>query len=148
MSKKFLTIFLSLFLLGILSISCSNSDKTSSSTVDNSKGIEQFNDSIYVSSELTIGGNNGYLWISIKDDKVSVTPSDNNTTAPEFMQTSYFDVTGTGSDYSFSANGQSGLFEGTLKFAADASTVTLKLTKNEGDPTGETLNKDFVCNKQ
>ncbi|WP_367182059.1 hypothetical protein [Brachyspira sp.] len=37
MNKKLLTIFLSLFLVGILSVSCSNKDKTAP------KGIEQYN---------------------------------------------------------------------------------------------------------
>ena len=43
MSKKISTIFLSLFLIGILSVSCSNKDKT------DPKGIEQYNGNTYVS---------------------------------------------------------------------------------------------------
>ena len=54
MSKKISTIFLTLFLVGVLSVSCSNKDKTGAgdgnSAVDSSKGIEQFNGDIYVST--------------------------------------------------------------------------------------------------
>lgn len=159
MSKKFLTIFSSLFLIGILSISCSNADKTGSddssgtggSAVDTSKGIEQYNGNTYVSSELTIGWEKGYLWISIKDGKVVLNASQNNTTIPEFPQDKYFSVTGTGTDYSFSLPDSKGAPDsvvGTLKFSSDASSVTLHITKNTDDPTGEISNKDIVFNKK
>lgn len=43
MSKKISTIFLTLFLVGILLVSCSNKDKT------DPRGIEQYNGNSYVS---------------------------------------------------------------------------------------------------
>lgn len=159
MSKKLLTIFSSLFLVGMLSISCSNADKTGSddssgtggSTVDTSKGIEQYNGNTYVSSELTITGDKGYLWISIKDSKVAIESSQDATTAPEFPQSQYFSVTGTGTDYNFSLPDSKNTPDsvvGTLKFSSDASTLTLHITKNTDDPNGEISNKDIVFNKK
>lgn len=70
MSKKILTIFLSLFLVGILSVSCSNKDKTGSA------GIEQYNGNSYVSTEtFDLSGIDpsykaAYLWLSVKDGKI------------------------------------------------------------------------------
>ena len=152
MNKKLLTIFLSLFLVGIFSISCSNSDKTGAgdgnSTVDNSKGIEQFNGNTYVSKDSFDGTSVGfdkdaYLWISIKDGQVATLPSD-NTTPPNF-ESVYFPVTGSGTDYSFSINNNKVV--GTLKFSADGSSVTLRYTANPDAPA-EMLNTDIVCNKK
>lgn len=54
MTKKISTIFLSLFLVGILSVSCSNKDKTGSS------GIEQYNGNTYVSEATGDGSYIGY----------------------------------------------------------------------------------------
>ena len=146
MSKKISTIFLSLFLVGILSISCSNKDKTGSgnSTVDNSKGVEQYNGNTYVSTKITINSQEGYVWVSIKDAKVSFEPGKDNITPPPFNELNYFSVTGSGTDYSFSNDE----FAGTLKFSSDASTVTFNFTKNVNDPTGETLNKNIACSKK
>ena len=149
MNKKLLTIFLSLFLVGILSISCSNSDKTGS-TIDDSKGIEQFNGNTYVSTETYDVSSampnlqTAYLWVSIKDGQVATFPNDNNTTAPDFTGI-YFTVTGSGADYSFSLD--SGSVVGTLKFSSDGSSVTLRYTANPGAPA-EMLNTDIVCNKR
>ena len=140
MSKKILTIFLSLFLIGILSVSCSNADKTGAgdgnSTVDNSKGIEQFNGNSYVSGD--IGGN--YLWVSIKDGKVGIMGANNNTSEPSYL--GYMDVTGSGTDYNF--NSSTGDAAGTLKFS-DTS-VTVRFTKNDNAPSS--VDQDFVCNKK
>ena len=149
MNKKLLTIFLSLFLVGIFSISCSNSDKTGS-TIDDSKGIEQFNGNTYVSTETYDVSSampnlqTAYLWVSIKDGQVATFPNDNNTTAPDFTGI-YFTVTGSGTDYSFSINNNKVV--GTLKFSADGSSVTLRYTENPGAPA-EMLNTDIVCNKK
>ena len=49
MSKKISTIFLTLFLVGVLSVSCSNKDKTGAG--ETTKGIEQYNGNTYVSTE-------------------------------------------------------------------------------------------------
>ncbi|WP_297248927.1 hypothetical protein [uncultured Brachyspira sp.] len=135
MNKKLLTIFLSLFLVGILSISCSNEDKTAP------KGIEQYNGKTYVSESAIMDST--YLWVSVKDGQVSTLPSD-NITPPDF-DTAYFAVTGSGTDYSFSLD--SGSVVGTLKFSSDGSSVTLKYTANPDAPA-EMLNKDIVCNKR
>lgn len=139
MNKKLLTIFLSLFLIGILSVSCSNSDKTGS-TIDDSKGIEQFNGNTYVSGDI---GGGSYIWVSVKDGQVATLPSD-NTTPPNF-ESAYFPVTGSGTDYSFSINNNKVV--GTLKFSADGSSVTLRYTANPDAPA-EMLNTDIVCNKK
>ena len=129
MSKKISTIFLSLFLVGILSVSCSNKDKTGSA------GIEQYNGT-YVSENM--GG--GYLWVSIKDGKVGIMGHDNNTSEPSYP--GYMDVTGSGTDYNF--NSSTGDAEGTLKFS-DTS-VTVRFTKNDNAPS--IVNQDFACNKK
>ncbi|MEI0486334.1 hypothetical protein [Brachyspira intermedia] len=148
MNKKLLTIFLSLFLVSILSVSCSNSDKTGS-TIDDSKGIEQFNGNTYVSKDSFDASSvrpelkTAYLWVSVKDGQVATLPSD-NTTPPDF-DIAYFAVTGSGTDYSFSLD--SGSVVGTLKFSSDGSSVTLRYTANPGAPA-EMLNKNIVCNKR
>ncbi|WP_304332364.1 hypothetical protein [Brachyspira innocens] len=140
MSKKISTIFLSLFLVGIFSISCSNEDKTAP------KGIEQYNGNTYVSTETYDVSSampnfkTAYLWVSIKDGQVATFPNDNNTTAPDFTGT-YFTVTGSGTDYGFSINNNKVV--GTLKFS-DTS-VTLRYTANPDAPA-EMLNTDIVCN--
>ena len=154
MSKKISTIFLSLFLIGILSVSCSNSDKTGAgdgnSAVDSSKGIEQFNGNTYVSKDSFDASSvmpdltKAYFWVSIKDGQVATLPNDNNTTAPDFTGT-YFTVIGSGTDYRFSINNNKVV--GTLKFSADGSSVTVRYTANPGAPA-EFLNKDIVCNKK
>ena len=151
MYKIKLSIFISLFLVVLLS--CSNADKTGTgnSMVDNSKGVEQFNGNIYVSSKITINNQSGYLWVSIKDAKVSLQPDENNMTSPTFNDLSYFSVKGSGTDYSFSipdSKQNPDSIVGTLKFTSDGSSVTVNFTENGNDPTGETLNKHFVCNKK
>ena len=146
MSKKILTIFLSLFLIGILSVSCSNADKTGAgdgnSTVDNSKGIEQFNGNTYVSiKSFNYKNDQLYFWVSVKDGQVATLPSD-NTTPPNFEPV-YFPVTGSGTDYNFSIDNNKVV--GTLKFSADGSSVTVRYTANPRAPE-EMLNTDIVCN--
>ena len=145
MNKKLLTIFLSLFLVGIFSISCSNSDKTGS-TIDDSKGIEQYNGNSYVSTKtFNYKGSQLYFWVSVKDGKAAMNADPNNNTAPTFPLENYFTVTGSGIDYSFSLN--SGLVVGTFKFASDGSSVTVRFTANQDAPA-EMLNTDIVCNKK
>lgn len=115
------------------------------------KEQNNINGNTYVSSELTIAGDKGYLWISIKDNKVVLDASPNNTTVPEFTQSDYFSVTGTGTDYNFSlpdSKNTPNSVVGTLKFSSDASTLTLHITKNTDDPNGEISNKDIVFNKK
>lgn len=221
MNKKLSTIFLSLFLVGILSISCSNKDKTAPDTstpktidpkysgiwtssynpdaveidingniyeynstrgnkgevlestdpsykvkiygkeikitfkdVNNatvnidgqnvtysktSKGIEQYNNNKYVSED--IGGN--YLWISIENGLVAMTPNTDANTPPIFY--GYMSgMAGYGTDYKFWSDDRS--TEGTLKFASDGSSVTVILTKNE--PAPEVVGEAFVCKKK
>ncbi|MEI0510533.1 hypothetical protein [Brachyspira intermedia] len=139
MNKKLLTIFLSLFLVGILSISCSNEDKTAP------KGIEQYNNNIYVSTETVDGSAAGgsttdYLWISVKDGQAGMNSANNNNTPPSTFN--YFPVTGSGTDYSFSIASDS--IVGTFKFESDGSKVTVRFTKNPYLP----INKDIICNKR
>lgn len=136
MNKKLLTIFLSLFLIGILSVSCSNSDKTGS-TIDDSKGIEQFNGNTYVSGDI---GGGSYIWVSIKDGKVGIMGNNSNTSEPEYL--GYMNVTGSGTDYNFYSS--AGDTEGTLKFASDGSSVTGTFTKNDNAP--QTVGQSVVCN--
>ena len=146
MNKKLLTIFLSLFLVGILSVSCSNADKTGAgdgnSTVDNSKGIEQFNNNNYVSESAIMGSL--YLWVSVKDSKINMSGGNDQTSEPQYQ--GYFSVTGSGTDYSFSTDyyGQPNAIEGTLKFASDGSTVTVNYSKNPAMSSLE--GKNIVCN--
>ena len=144
MSKKISTIFLSLFLIGILSVSCSNADKTGAG--ETTKGIEQYNGNTYVSTEaFNYQSSQLYLWVSIKDGKLATFPDNNNTTPPIFPETVYMNITGSGTDYTFSADyyGQPNGIEGTLKFS-DTS-VTVKYTKNPEFPS-DLLNRDIVCN--
>lgn len=144
MNKKLLTIFLSLFLVGILSISCSNKDKTGAG--ETTKGIEQFNNNSYVSAEsFTVPQlGTGYLWVSVKDSKVAMSAGNDQTSEPQYQ--GYFSVTGSGTDYTFSTDyyGQPNGIEGTLKFAPDGSTVTVNYSKNPAISSIE--GKDIVCN--
>ncbi|WP_297206581.1 hypothetical protein [uncultured Brachyspira sp.] len=135
MNKKLLTIFLSLFLVGILSVSCSNKDKTGSS------GIEQFNGNSYVSAS-TINGSQVYLWVSIKDGTVGIYGYNSNTSEPSYP--GYMNVTGSGTDYNF----YSGIGDaaGTLKFASDGSSVTVRFTKNT--QANDIVGQNIVCNKK
>ncbi|TXJ35637.1 hypothetical protein [Brachyspira pilosicoli] len=148
MSKKILTIFLSLFLVGIFSISCSNSDKTGS-TIDDSKGIEQFNGNTYVSTKTFDASGYGptltaaYAWVSVKDGKLAIRPDANDATAPSSFDGFYIPtVNGSGADYTFDSG--DGRVSGTLKFT-DTS-VTVRFTKNTVVP--DTIGKDIVCNKK
>ena len=152
MSKKIITIFLSLFLVGILSISCSNKDKTGAgdgnNSADTSKGIEQYNGNSYVSAEsFTVPQlGTGYLWVSVKDGQVGMSAGNDQTSEPQYQ--GYFTVTGSGTDYTFSTDyyGQPNAIKGTLKFSSDGSSVTVRYTKNPDAPSFE--NKDFICNKK
>lgn len=140
MNKKLLTIFLSLFLVGILSVSCSNADKTGAGDGSTTtKGIEQYNNNFYVSTSAVLGS--AYLWVSIKDGKVGMFPNDNNTTPPDFTG-KYMTgpITGSGTDYTFDSGDDT--TAGTLKFS-DTS-VTVRFTKNTVMPSFE--NKNIVCN--
>ena len=140
MSKKISTIFLSLFLIGILSVSCSNADKTGAG--ETTKGIEQYNGNTYVSiKSFNYENDQLYFWVSVKDGQVATLPSD-NTTPPNFEPV-YFPVTGSGRDYSFSLD--SGSVVGTFKFASDGNSVTVRYTANPRAPE-EMLNTDIVCN--
>ena len=159
MSKKISTIFLSLFLIGILSVSCSNADKTGAgdgnstgagdgnSTVDSSKGIEQFNGNSYVSAQsYTVPQlGTGYLWISVKDGEVGISTSADNANEPTYQ--GYFPVTGSGTDYSFSTDyyDQPNAIKGTLKFSSDSSSVTIMFTANPAFPEN-LLNINILCN--
>ena len=118
MSKKISTIFLSLFLIGILSVSCSNADKTGAG--ETTKGIEQYNNNFYVSTSAVLGS--AYLWVSIKDGKVGMLPNDNNTTPPDFTG-KYMTgpITGSETDYTFDSGDDT--TAGTLKFSDTSVTV-------------------------
>lgn len=140
------------FIFVILLIGCSNKDKTGSDTfsVDYSKGLEQFNKSSYVSvdtfdaSSVDANLKNAYLWVSIKYDKLSSSNS-NNTDEPDYLL--YSEVEGKGLDYTFSIPKANQKFiEGSLTFSEDASSLTIKFTKNVLYPT--LVGKTFVCNKK
>ena len=170
MNKKILSIIFSLFLVGVFSISCSNSDKTGSgnntdntgsgNNTDNTgngettKGIEQFNGNTYVSTETFDAIKAGsttkvYLWVSVKDNKVGITNEANNKTLSGSYFPIYMDVTGSSTDYSFSHHSYfyiNGSAQGTLKFSSDGSSVTVNFTKNAAMPSIEGQN--IVCNKK
>lgn len=142
------------FIFVILLIGCSNKDKTGSDTfsVDYSKGLEQFNKSSYVSvdtfdaSSVDANLKNAYLWVSIKYDKLSSSIiNSNNTDEPDYLL--YSEVEGKGLDYTFSIPKANQKFiEGSLTFSEDASSLTIKFTKNVLYPT--LVGKAFVCNKK
>ena len=142
MSKKISTIFLSLFLIGILSVSCSNADKTGAG--ETTKGIEQYNGNTYVSTEaFNYQSSQLYLWVSVKDGKIATLPNNNDNTAPVF-EGSYMTgpITGSGTDYTFDAG--DGKTKGTLKFSSDGSSVTVNYSKN---PVMSSIEgKNIVCN--
>ena len=54
-------------------------------------------------------------------------------------------VTGSGTDYNFYSS--AGDTEGTLKFASDGNSVTVRFTENPELPEN-LLNRDVVCNKK
>lgn len=143
MNKKVLTIFLTLFLLSVLLMGCSNKDKTAP------KGIEQFNGNTYVSEN--IGGSQSavYVWVSVKDSKVAIQPSQ-DTTEP-VSKYKYIAVTGSGAGYTFTFdNGGGDIVAGSLNFASDGSSVTVTFTKDpilEQDKP-ELLNTPIKCNKK
>ena len=141
------------FLFVILLIGCSNKDKTGNDvfSVDYLKGLEQFNKSSYVSSDsfdassVDTNLKNAYLWVSIKYDKLSSSINSNNIEEPEYLL--YSDVEGKGLDYTFSIpNANQKFIEGSLTFSEDASSLTIKFTKNVLYPT--LVGKSFVCNKK
>ncbi|MBW5383786.1 hypothetical protein E6A46_10635 [Brachyspira pilosicoli] len=141
MNKKILSIIFSLFLVGVFSISCSNSDKTGSSTIDDSKGIEQFNGNSYVSeNSFNYQSSQVYLWLTVKDGKVGIINGNDQTSEPTYL--GYMDVTGSGTDYTFDSG--DGIVAGTLKFT-DTS-VTVRFTKNTAEST--IVGQDIVCNKK
>ena len=142
MSKKILTIFLSLFLVGVLSVSCSNADKTGSG--ETTKGIEQYNGNNYVSTS-TVSANQ-YLWVLIKDGKIDMITDADNNTAPTYGEGIDFSVTGsTSTDYDFSS--ADGSIAGSLRFASDGSILVVRFTKNP-EASESILNSDITCNKK
>ena len=114
------------------------------------KGIEQYNGNTYVSTKsYTVPQlGTGYLWISVQGSKFAMNVNDNNIDAPTFRTDSYFTVTVSGTDYSFSipdSKGNANSVVGTLKFSDNS--VTVKFTKNPEFPDN-LLNIDIVCNKK
>ena len=145
MSKKISTIFLSLFLVGVLSVSCSNKDKTGAG--ETTKGIEQYNGNTYVSTKTYDASSvipdltTAYLWVSIKDGKVGMLPNDNNTTPPDFTDTYMTGpITGSGTDYTFDSGDDTAA--GTLKFSDTSVTVNFKKNTVMSSIVGQ----DIVCN--
>ncbi|AEM21161.1 hypothetical protein Bint_0530 [Brachyspira intermedia PWS/A] len=113
------------------------------------QSIEQFNGKTYASEKSfnvpELGAR--YLWASVKDSKFAMNINDNNTYAPGFSLDSYFTVTGYGTDYTFSTPDPQGTpdqVQGTLKFAPDGSSVTMRFTKNTVMPS--IVGQDIVCN--
>lgn len=114
-----------------------------------SQGIEQFKGKTYASEKSfnvpELGAR--YLWASVKDSKFAMNINDNNTYAPGFSLDSYFTVTGYGTDYTFSTPDPQGTpdqVQGTLKFAPNGSSVTMRFTKNTVMPS--IVGQDIVCN--
>ncbi|MEI0532192.1 hypothetical protein R4I97_11590 [Brachyspira pilosicoli] len=141
------------FIFVILLIGCSNKDKTGNDvfSVDYSKGLEQFNKRSYVSidsfdaSSVDANLKNAYLWVSIKYNKLSTSISSDNALEPDYLL--YSDVEGKGLEYTFSIPKSNQKFiEGSLSFSEDASSLTIKFTKNILYPT--LVGKTFVCNKK
>ncbi|MBW5379746.1 hypothetical protein E6A50_13280, partial [Brachyspira hampsonii] len=102
-----------------------------------SKDIEDYNGNKYVSANM--GGN--YLWISIENGLVAMTPNTDANNPPTFY--GYMSgMAGYGTDYNFWSDDRS--TEGTLKFSTDGNSVTVTLTRN--DPAPEAVGQNFVCN--
>lgn len=112
-------------------------------TYTKSTGIAEYNDNTYVSIETFDYDNDKvYLWVSVKDGKVAINHDAGNETAPKLT---HFTVAGYGTDYSFSIVFD--LVVGTLKFAPDGSSVTVRFTK-QLISYQSMLNIDIVCNKK
>lgn len=77
-------------------------------------------------------------------------PDYNNTTVPDFTGSYMSGITGSGTDYNISSpyHDMPNAIKGTLKFASDGSSVTVRFTENPADTKGTMLNKDIVCNKK
>ena len=133
MNKKLLSILFTLFFA--FAVSCQNADKTGSTggnkenttggtTVDSSKGIEQFNGNTYRSDKMTQNQSiYYYTFLLIRNGKVA---SYGNSTQdiPNVPDNIYFEVEGTGTDYT-SKNTIPNQQKTTLKFSSDGNTVTL-----------------------
>lgn len=110
-----------------------------------SKGIDQYNGNSYVSTSAVM--QSLYFWVSIKDSKVGMSAGNDQTSEPQYE--GYFSVTGYNTDYNFSTDyyGKPNAIKGTLKFASDGNSVTVRFTENPGLPEN-LLNRDVVCNKK
>lgn len=110
-----------------------------------SKGIDQYNGNSYVSTSAVM--QSLYFWVSIKDSKVGMSAGNDQTSEPQYE--GYFSVTGYNTDYNFSTDyyGKPNAIKGTLKFASDGNSVTVRFTENPELPEN-LLNRDVVCNKK
>ena len=110
-----------------------------------SKGIDQYNGNSYVSISAVM--QSLYFWVSIKDSKVGMSAGNDQTSEPQYQ--GYFSVTGYNTDYNFSTDyyGKPNAIKGTLKFASDGNSVTVRFTENPELPEN-LLNRDVVCNKK
>lgn len=110
-----------------------------------SKGIDQYNGNSYVSTSAVM--QSLYFWVSIKESKVGMSDGNDQTSEPQYE--GYFSVTGYNTDYNFSTDyyGKPNAIKGTLKFASDGNSVTVRFTENPGLPEN-LLNRDVVCNKK
>ena len=110
-----------------------------------SQGIDQYNNNSYVSTSAVIQSQ--YFWVSIKDSKVGMSAGNDQTSEPSYL--GYFSVTGYNTDYNFSTDyyGKPNAIKGTLKFASDGNSVTVRFTENPELPEN-LLNRDVVCNKK
>ncbi|MEI0550303.1 hypothetical protein R4K89_08310 [Brachyspira intermedia] len=110
-----------------------------------SKGIDQYNGNSYVSTSAVM--QSLYFWVSIKDSKVGMSAGNDQTSEPSYL--GYFSVTGYNTDYNFSTDyyGKPNAIKGTLKFASDGNSVTVRFTENPELPEN-LLNRDVVCNKK
>ena len=137
MSKKISTIFLSLFLIGILSVSCSNKDKTGAgdgnSAVDNSKGIEQYAATYKSDSQYDTSSGKISIYIRVNADGSIDMGMDENFTIGGNMPAST--ISGSGNNYNIDSG--DGNMVGTLKI--DSNKATLNFTKQVGFERDEKL---------
>ncbi|WP_300366348.1 hypothetical protein [Brachyspira sp.] len=128
MNKKLLTIFLSIFLMTILSISCTNKDKTAPTN----EGIEKFNGRNYKAE-----GTDDNFYLSVKDGE-AITDFKNGS-YPQHLKVSKKSSL----IYSFSLG--DGTVKGELKFNNDGSSVTVTYEKHDHTPS--LIGHKYVCHQ-
>ena len=131
MSKKISTIFLTLFLVGVLSVSCSNKDKTGAG--DTTKGIEQYAATYKSDSQYDTSSGKISIYIRVNADGSIDMGMDENFTIGGNMPAST--ISGSGNNYNIDSG--DGSVVGTLKI--DSNKATLNFTKQVGFEEDEKL---------